>query len=363
MKEIKEQYSKYKLTLTALTPIFIGSGETLNKIMYYYNQDQGIINIVDEKKLIKFLSKNNLTDKFSEYLLNGNNGNLADWLKNYRVYNPNLINIWKYQLKTGIIENVKNKQLNDIKTFIKGADGLPYIPSSSVKGGIRTALLACEIINNKQKYSDFFNRDISKINIKKLEETVFGSIKDNIFRALRISDSSEFSTKKLILERRYDYPIHKDRPNPMPIFLECLNAYEKAEFSLLIDEELNKNKYFTKEKIEKALSLFTQIQAQAMEAFRKKIGEYGYMIDDNYDDNLSCNLCLGGSAGFWSKTIVYALAPDKKTATDSLREFFERNFKKHKHLLLDKDTAPHTMKMINDNGEYIPVGLCNLKLE
>ena len=66
---------------------------------------------------------------------------------------------------------------------------------------------------------------------------------------------------------------------------------------------------------------------------------------------------------FWSKTIVYALAPDSQTAVQSLKELFDRKFRIHKHLLLDKEVSPHAMKMINDNGEYIPIGLCNLKME
>ena len=71
----------------------------------------------------------------------------------------------------------------------------------------------------------------------------------------------------------------------------------------------------------------------------------------------------GGASGFWSKTIIYALAPDKQTALNSLREFFERKFKKHQHFMLDKQVSPHALKMINDNGEFIPIGLCNLKME
>ncbi len=362
MKEIKNQYSKYKLTLTPLTPIFIGSGETLNKTKYYYDSLKGIINVVDEKKLINFLSRYNLIDNFSEYLLNkGNWGNLPNWFGEKRI-NINTVNIWKYQLKTGTLKDNKDpkKQLNEIKTFIKGANGLPYIPSSSLKGAIRTALLAYEILNNKSKYSTFFNRDIK---IEKIEEEVFGTISNNIFRALRISDSKEFGGENLILVQRYDYSIHKKAPKPMPMFLECLNAFKPVEMSLIIDEEQNKNKYFTMEKIEKALKLFVEVQAQAMEAFRKNISEFGYMIDDEYDEKLDCNMCLGGASGFWSKSIVYALAPDKQTALNALREFFDKKFKNHQHLLLDKQVSPHALKMINDNGEYVPIGLCNLKIE
>lgn len=365
MKDIKDQYSKYKLTLTPLTPIFIGSGETLNKTKYYYNSAQKIINVVDEKKLINFLSRSNLIDNFSEYLLNnGNRGNLVNWFSEKRI-NIDSVNIWKYQLKTGTLKDNKDpkKQLNEIKTFIKGANGLPYIPSSSVKGAIRTALLAYEILNNKSKYSTFFTGDIKSIDIQKIEQEAFGTISNNIFKALRISDSKEFSAENLILVQRYDYPIHKKEPNPMPMFLECLNEFNPVEMSLIIDEEQNKNKYFTQEKIEKALKSFVEVQAEAMEAFRENISQFGYMIDDELDEELDCNMCLGGASGFWSKTIVYALAPNKQIATNSLREFFDKKFKNHQHFLHDKKVSPHAMKMINDNGEYIPIGLCNLKME
>ena len=133
--------------------------------------------------------------------------------------------------------------------------------------------------------------------------------------------------------------------------------------SLIIDEEQNKNKYFTKEKIEKALDEFIMHQSEAQEAFRNNVGEFGYMIDDEYDDNLKVNMVLGGNSGFWSKTIVYALSPDKQSAIKALSEMFSKKFRQHKHDKYDMKTAPHILKMINDNGEYVPIGLCNIKLE
>ena len=43
---------------------------------------------------------------------------------------------------------------SDIQQHIKDPYGNPYIPGSSIKGMIRTIMLAYDIINNPEKYSD-----------------------------------------------------------------------------------------------------------------------------------------------------------------------------------------------------------------
>ena len=178
MKDIKDQYSKYKLTLTPLTPIFIGSGETLNKTKYYYNSAQRIINVVDEKKLINFLSRSNLIDNFSEYLLNnGNRGNLANWFNEKRI-NINTVNIWKYQLKTGTIKDSRDpkKQLNEIKTFIKEENSLEkklnILKTTTDLDLFFTTLKSVSYtIKDKEKFEhDFIDRCFREINFESLDE-------------------------------------------------------------------------------------------------------------------------------------------------------------------------------------------------
>ena len=48
----------------------------------------------------------------------------------------------------------KQGRTHEIQCFIKDAYGMPYIPGSSIKGMIRSALLAYEVKKNPKKYEN-----------------------------------------------------------------------------------------------------------------------------------------------------------------------------------------------------------------
>ena len=144
----------YKMSLTTLSPIFIGSGEVLNKSSYFSSDKE--VNVIDEEKLIKALySRRGL---FEEFISDCSSGNfslttfLDDRLPHYKK-----MDIAKYKLishsnilTNNIFKGRVVKKLNDINVFIKSSEGKPYIPGSSIKGAIRTALIASEIRKNKR---------------------------------------------------------------------------------------------------------------------------------------------------------------------------------------------------------------------
>ena len=384
MSAVKDLYTTFKAELTVMSPVFIGSGDVLNKTRYYSDRNLTNVKIVDDKKFRAFLAKNNLFESFEKHLLgDGNIGTLKSWFSENNI-DVRMVDIWKYELKTSLIrlkdiKQNKHVQLNDIKMFVKNSDGKPYIPGSSIKGAIRTALLYSEISNNKEKYSHYWRRIVSAepCQLKKelgnvandIETEVFGSIKDSMFKALRISDSNGLSLDNLRVYQRADFPIHKSKVSAMPMMLECLDADSKLTFSVEIDEHLNKDGYFTKEKIEKALSSFAEHQNRLYNAFydvvkKKNLDEI--FMPDQIAEDLVPNLCLGGSSGFWSKTVVYALAPNKESAINILSRYLSYSFDrmKHKHAELDRkhQTAPHTMKLIDVDGDYLPIGWCDFKI-
>ena len=384
MNTIEELYTEISAELTVMSPVFIGSGEELNKTKYYFNQSDMTVKIVDEKKFRQFLAKRNLFESFQSHLLQCNDrgrniGNLSRWLKENNLM-PDGIDIWKYTLKAKNIRKKDEKrdksiQLNDIKAFIKNANGKPYIPGSSLKGAIRTALLYLEITENKEKYSQFWNelkglvdgREIGKKLqevISRVEKQAYGDIQESKFRAVRVSDSKEAELSNLYIGQRSDFPIHKKKTSVMPVCLEFLGIGTKLKFTIDIDETVNRG-YFTKEKIEKALTEFAKFQNKLYAEFSKKDIENIFMPEEINEDT-EPNMCLGGQSGFWSKTVIYALAPDIQSGVNLLRPFFASQFDRqkmnHKHNELDKNIAPHAMKLAEDNGEYIPIGWCDLKL-
>ena len=56
------------------------------------------------------------------------------------------------------------------------------------------------------------------------------------------------------------------------------------------------------------------------------------------------------------------MAPTQKEAINVLREYFTNSFPKGGHREIDFEVAPHTIKAVNDNGDVIPIGWCNLSV-
>ncbi len=378
---IKDQYTTFTAEMTVMSPMFIGSGEELNKTKYYFNQKDMTVKIVDDKKLRQFLAKNNLFESFQQHLMdNGNKGNIFRWLLDNKI-DIKSTDLWKYTLEAKNLRKKDEKkdtyvQLNKIKTFVKNANGKPYIPGSSLKGAIRTALLYLELVENKEKYSENWSR-ISRLRdgkeIKKslekeinlIEEDVFGKTQNSLFKALIVSDSIGLDYSNLYIGQRADFPIHKDKISIMPIQYEFLSTGSKLSFTVTIDKNLDNNNYFSKERIKKALDGYAKLQNKLYDEFAYKDNDSVYMPDE-ISDNIMPNICIGGSAGFWSKSIVYALAPSIQSAIDILRPFFSYQFdrgkRSHKHNELDIKVSPHAMKLVEEKGDFIPIGWARLEL-
>ncbi|MFN3134658.1 MAG: type III-A CRISPR-associated RAMP protein Csm5 [Candidatus Kryptonium sp.] len=191
----------YKVKYQILTPIHIGTGEDLTPFDYVIVKDEfhrviadEIISSLDKEQLNKFyalVEQNNITSlrglivenfdekKFSKYKVRVTK-NVAE----------------KYQEN---LRNVNNQLL--ISPFVRvDGDFRPYIPGSSIKGAIRTAIIdqvakenpeiIKRILSNEKEYkSNTWEHKLLKavrVDQKKKEEKV--DISRDPFRALKISD-------------------------------------------------------------------------------------------------------------------------------------------------------------------------------
>lgn len=373
---MKNPYKSYKMKLTTLSPVFIGSGEQLNRGQYIFDKKNKTIKIINESKFANFLSQKNLINEYSNALIQYvKDINLEIWLREKKLSNASF---FSYSLSCNDVGNFPN----EISLFVKNSDGLPYIPGSSIKGAIRTAILAKYIHDNKDKFeSDWLqikeaiNSNI-KLNIesaiKNLENKCFKIIeyerekqtdkveKGDVFSSLRISDSLPISRDKLYVTKRKDYAIHKETPSFMPLCLEMVKPNINITFEMSIDRGLSD--YFTIEKIKESLNYYAQEQIKLYKTFRKNDKNNLFMPDEIVEDIVP-NICLGGHSGYFNKNIIYSLAPTREDAINVLRDYFSKNFRNHKHNLLDKEISPHTMKVVTDRGDDIPIGWCNISVE
>jgi CRISPR-associated protein Csm5 len=189
-----------KIKLETLTSVHIGSGETLqygNDFVTGKSGDDNIIGIVDARKVMQLIGEENI-DKW--VLAIERQDSTADIVKQFA---PNTM-VGNYSKRIIILKS-EVKPPYTLKEQIHNGQGNPYIPGSSIKGAIRTAVLA-SIINHEENVDEELlftkNRDnsIKKdrrgniiVNADNYEKRYLGKDPKNnnsdIFRFLQVGDA------------------------------------------------------------------------------------------------------------------------------------------------------------------------------
>jgi len=261
-----------KLKLKILSPVHIGSGETLREGLDFTEED-GAIHVVSIDKLIeRFKDRPEVLDRMSSAHFV-----LRDFLRDFGV---KAAEISKYSLPGSLPAR------SDIRTGIKTGMGYPIIPGSSLKGSFRTAVLWDLTHDEKRDYA------VTGKALKVLEATLSqgrqGRIRDkfaarqleaefvekaimdptdsrqrkniqgpnnSLMRILQIPDA-RFELSDLVLVRvqatsestdGYLWEVFgRNRPNAKnhrhasPIFIEALRPGSESEISVKLDDFLIK---------------------------------------------------------------------------------------------------------------------------
>ena len=164
---------RYRMKITAIGPIHVGDGKQLKKTEFLYDKQRNRVFVLDSMKMYAYLEKEKLLDCFQDYVLGmGKNTNLFPFLQNQNIPRDSWESWKSYDYGISVRENTS---LNEIHSFVKDANGNPYIPGSSIKGMIRTALLAYLLGNNKEGRDEegiFSYRDIDEGKIQSIRRTV-----------------------------------------------------------------------------------------------------------------------------------------------------------------------------------------------
>ena len=385
----------YKMSLTTLSPIFINSGEIINKSSYIYDAKNGVVHIIDKKELISVLEKNRKFNSFLGECIYGN-FSLTDFLEknNMKYRNLNIIN---YSINTyssiSTEEKTKNDEsytrLNDISAFMKSSNELPYIPGSSIKGAIRTAIIYGEILNNKNDYSNIFN-EILKTHpnsqefrniTSNIEKKILKS-KIDMFKNISISDTNEAKLSNLYVSRRHDVVTHKNVGHDLPIFMEVLKSGVKFNFTLSIDKPYSIDdlcQYFDDLCNNTSDNTFYKDYSSLATLLQEKIDEK-YPL---FDLNLKPNIFIGGVNGFLTKSLMYAIRKKKgediEIKRDDIANYMKRYFDKkftsynkelkkkvplHDHEKIDEKISPRSLRLVkNDKDNFVGLGMCKIKVE
>lgn len=363
-----------KVRITALSPIHVGNGEKIGKKEYINLVGEHRVIIPDPVEMYRFLSTKNLAGRYTEYVLH-KNMELGAWLRQQGIPRKEYQEWKKYEMDSGDIfsgrSDADGVRPKEILSFIKDAYGMPYVPGSSLKGMIRTALLACEITHHAGKYRrtlETIKRNASK-KVKRdqclsretteLETEAFhtlnrkeqkrGNAVNCCLSGLHIGDSRPISPENLTLSQKIDYTLEQ-KERPMPILREALKPGTEIDFEISIDRTLCP---YTIDDIVDALEEFQQ---SIYKNFYSRFGR---------GSNGKGIVWLGGGCGFLSKTILYpAFREEAVKVTDAVfRSTLGKNYAVHKHNRnLSLRVAPHVCKCTRYDGKLYDMGMGRIEV-
>jgi CRISPR type III-A-associated RAMP protein Csm5 len=221
------------IKIETLTPVHIGSGNLL-----YYNSDF-IKEKIDNDSYLVVISE----DKIGKLLGNKGSQFIDLWLETISR---------KGSIKDFIAQFYKNAKADDyakrkvllfasinsndtLKEIIHNGMGLPYIPGSSIKGAIRTAILA-SLANNIQLKEQLINNN-GRISAKRVEQQLFGNDPNSdVFRFIQVGDAyfekeTEIATRMVNLNiTQKDDLMDKSKSQ----LVEAIGQEAESEFQLKI---------------------------------------------------------------------------------------------------------------------------------
>lgn len=374
----------WKVSLVCLSPVFVGSGEKFKKSEYIYDKRAGEVHFLDESGWIRFLGRHGIMEDFSNALLaNPFHLNLFGYLSHQdrlcREYGSigNIMHAMKQEeaiLRTEPYLGNRDKGPGDIAGFVLDARGNPYIPGSSLKGAFRTAILAHHILQNRGAYSkDWENirraagnkRDMGKAmdNLEReaaipLDKNGKRDMVKSYFRGLTVSDASLVNGGLCVVPKT-DLGLHTFRTHEVSLFRETLKADSTLEFTLGLDDDASAMGHFGIHNFKDFVDVLREFVKFQYEILKKPFESFA--TDELHDIKGAKNadLVLGGGAGYISKTLVYALAPNKEDAVYVVRKLMENMFKRGHHGW-DTEISPHALKMAEVDGRNYLMGLCYL---
>lgn len=385
---MKNFLKNYEVTLTVKGPVHIGDGKTLTKVDYFFYKDR--IYFPNLHKMFLYIKQMHLIDDYESFMYSARN-DLTYWLNRKRIISTVAEKCTDYSVALSKLPNLKSWKLS---IFIKDPYGNPYIPGSSLKGLIRTLLLAKEIVDNPDNYAEIESDIRRSINdprkniisnlykasstipkAKRLEKIVDEAIKsklnkasstieeiafhklnclkerkerknavNDVFKGLIVSDSQPLSTNDLIITQKMDYNVI-DKMNYLS-YRESLVPNTQVKFNVTIDTSIFN---YTINDILQAVKLFAE--------------DYYTYFSSNFrgiKKPTSNTVWLGGGAGYVSKTIMYNLFGGDVGIVSSVLNVTQKH---HDHGAdKDKGVSPVTVKLTKYNNTLCHYGECTLSI-
>ena len=360
-----------QLLLTVVSPTNIGGPEKLTTKDYMYNYDAGEVYLLNNYEWFRFLARHNKLAEFEAYMqdemVRPNGRTMYDWAKNAigasQLTKDTLGSAIGSIMKSSIYNKGHKNSLNDITPQIRGANGDVYIPGSSIKGVIDSAIISHMLRNNKvfrsnvqrelRKVLDVYKRknarslfkDIFKmVNLAILkhihvltnnEGKPFKGILASASRGVSVSDAMPMGAIQTEVLKKEDSCIDEDGTHAISVHRECILPNQKFSFTVTLDTAMTKEIGITS--IDQVLDILQEDFDATHKLLASKFKKVSPSVFKALD---SANAYIGSNTGFIQKTIIMAaFTDDEKTGIDIISAILDVNFQKAKHDSKDKFMA------------------------
>lgn len=309
-----------------LSPLHIGNGNELKLVDFYLDDEKNLIKRIDFSKFTNHCFENeiNLMEEIGKKrYLTGRDFSITKFMDENSI-DPDAFS--SYTIKA-IIEKRERETEFAVKEHIK--HGSAYIPGSSIKGAIRTAIM-WSFLNESGNVGILFGEldkllkgsrtpDFKHVD-DELSKRVFGrDAHRDIFRALRITDTHPMDLSNLEVSQVRIV----GNPQDIPVYVENLKTGTNASFDLYLDEDLLNTKSEVNFRAHKLREYMSVVKlCKACNVFSRYVveGHLGYFwekydcantvsfLEKLRDDIIACGsneaiIHIGWGGGWYSTTI------------------------------------------------------------
>lgn len=366
---------KQKYLLQTITPVHIGSGEVLNHIDGCY--DNGRWYNIDLDKVLTHPSTdiNALTSEMSRREFR--------WQTYLSRHNLDPVELSNYSLIC-----TQSPETTDIREAIKSVGYRPYIPGSTIKGALRTALLAGFIDKDDnlfEKSLDYL-KNITKQRgrgnprretpAQKIEKDAFGKDPNHdLLRALQVSDTTTFDSESLEISTAWTITLNRNNQLVQKIengreyknFVQQLSTGQQTTLTLKIDDllfrENEKLRLRFSESQEEWLRDFAEVCRSEANVYMQDERDFFVKYDfpnmpNIYDKLIEINseltegaflLQIGWGTGYEANTITSSFVYSHEASEDlmiDLRKRFELGKSRSQRDYYDEREFPKTRRII-----------------
>lgn len=365
---------KQKYQLQTVTPVHIGSGETLNFMDGYYANGRWYH--IDLDKVLAHPSSD----------LNALTSDMVQ--RNFR-WERHLSrrNIDPAELSDYSLPCPQSPEEVDIREAIKTVGNRPLIPGTTLKGTIRTALLGEMLIESNEIYEKSLANLKTHINrrtrgnprkeqpARRIENFAFGKDPNHdLLRALQVSDTAPLASDSLeigmvwtvTLDQNNQLVQKRDRGREYKNFIQQIQAGQRLTFTLKIDELLFREREkerlgFSDLQAEKLRDIAEVCRSEADQLMQDEQDFFAFYncpeIANFYDELIHENnnlpegaflLQVGWGTGYHANTVTAIFTDDAESLVDrmDLRERFKLGESRSQRGHYDEREFPKTRRIL-----------------